>query len=91
MKKNNMNNQSERCIPGKPKYKLGDEVAFRFDRGHGKYLDCKGTIEIVDSFGSLEFYNEQPSYDIWVADENGEGVLYKHVPEIDIEGEINTI
>lgn len=44
----------------------------------------RGIIGIVDSYGSLEFYMEQPSYDIWIKEDNGKDCLCKHVPEKDI-------
>ena len=41
MLKNNKNNC---CVSGKPRYALGDDVAFNFNRGHGKYSVHRGTI-----------------------------------------------
>lgn len=60
-------------------------MTFKFDRGHGKYSVHRGTIVVIDSFGSLEFYMKQPSYDIEGEDEDGKYFLFKHVPESDIK------
>lgn len=79
-----MNRNIKKCVPGNPLYSIGDDVTFNFDRGHGRYTVYRGIIGIVDSYGSLEFYMEQPSYDIWIKEENGKDCLCKHVPEKDI-------
>lgn len=60
---------------GKPLYKLGQYVEFICNR-----KTRIGEIEIVDANGTLE-QNEEPSYDIFVAEEN---LFCKHIRESDI-------
>lgn len=60
---------------GKPLYKLGQCVEFICN---GKIR--KGEVEIVDADGTFE-QNEEPSYDIFVAEEN---LFCKHIRESDI-------
>lgn len=66
---------------GKPKYKSEERVIFKFNDDI-----VEGTIFIVDSFGSSEYYMKQPSYDILGKDKNKNDVLtlFKHIPESDI-------
>jgi hypothetical protein len=40
-------------------------------------------VAIVDSFGCMDFYMEQPSYDIEI-EEDGGRTLMKHIPESDV-------
>lgn len=60
---------------GKPLYKLGQCVEFICNR-----KTRIGEIEIVDANGTLE-QNEEPSYDIFAAEEN---LFCKHIRESDI-------
>lgn len=66
---------------GKPKYKSEERVIFKFNDDI-----IEGTIFIVDSFGSFEYYMKQPSYDILGKDKNKNDILtlFKHIPESDI-------
>ncbi len=66
---------------GKPKYKSEERVIFKFNDDV-----IEGTIFIVDSFGSFEYYMKQPSYDILGKDKNKNDILtlFKHIPESDI-------
>lgn len=57
---------------GKPKYKCGDIVKFKFDN-----TIKEGVIAIVDKYGTFED-NSDVSYDILVKSEN---TLYKHFQE----------
>ena len=57
---------------GKPKYKCGDIVQFKFYDGIKE-----GTVAIVDKYGTFED-NSDVSYDILVENEN---TLYKHFTE----------
>ena len=79
----NKRNKNGKGIPGMPQYTYGDTVTFKFDRG-GEYTVHTGKIVVVDSYGSLEFHMEQPSYDIEVEMDDGGHCLMKHVPESDI-------
>ena len=69
---------------GKPKYKVGDTVSFKF-----RDTVLTGQIYIVDKYGTFE-QNEEPSYDIMVTEQfNG---LHKHYRESELtlvkEGEV---
>lgn len=66
---------------GKPKYKSEERVIFKFNDDI-----LEGTIFIVDSFGSFEYYMKQTSYDILGKDKNNNDTLtlFKHIPESDI-------
>ncbi len=68
---------------GKPQCKCGDLVGF-YLKPYGKDEEkfYKGTVEIVDSYGTFE-QNEEPSYDILVEDFEGTPTLVKHVRESD--------
>ena len=69
---------------GKPKYKAGDKVKFKFERNHEVWLE--GVVEIVDAYGTLE-QNEEVSYDILVENSphfKGEPCLYKHIRESNV-------
>lgn len=59
-------------VPGRPRYMRMDDVIFHVG-------DCRktGVIYIVDAYGTFE-QNEEPSYDIYVAEEN---CIYKHIEE----------
>lgn len=68
---------------GKPKYALGEEVAFNIINRNG--VDCTyiGTVQIIDRYGTFED-NTDVCYDILVENgENGERgrILFKHVNE----------
>lgn len=68
---------------GKPKYALGEEVAFSLINRNG--VDCTyiGTVAIIDLYGTFED-DTDVCYDILVDnDESGEqgGILFKHVNE----------
>ena len=65
---------------GHPKYTYKDKVRFKF-----RNLDLVGTIEIVDSYGTME-QNKEPSYDIVVEMNN---TLYKHIVESSIVEKVN--
>ena len=62
-------------ILGEPKYTYKDIVRFSF-----KDKIKEGKISIIDAYGTFE-QNEEPSYDIYVEEEN---CLYKHICESDI-------
>lgn len=62
-------------MTGKPLYKSGQRVEFTCN---GKIR--QGEIEIVDAYGTFE-QNEEPSYDIFAAEEN---LFCKHIRESDI-------
>ena len=62
----------EENMVGKPKYKCGDIVQFKFYDGIKE-----GVIAIVDKYGTFED-NSDVSYDILV---EGENTLYKHFTE----------
>ena len=68
--------------PGKPKCKRGDLVGFYLSPyGEEQEKFFKGSVEIVDSYGTFE-QDEEPSYDVMVEDFNGQGpTLVKHVRE----------
>ena len=57
---------------GKPKFKLGDWVAFNLQ---GETIE--GEIWVVDAYGTL-FQTKEPSYDIFSTKKN---TLYKHIEE----------
>lgn len=57
---------------GKPKYKCGDIVQFKFNDSIKE-----GTVAIVDKYGTFED-DSDVSYDILVENEN---TLYKHLTE----------
>lgn len=59
---------------GKPKFKCGDIVKFKFDD-----KTKEGIIAIVDAYGTFE-QSKEVSYDILVKSEN---TLYKHYVESD--------
>ena len=70
---------------GDPKYTYNDYVAFKFgkyDTETGKVINQTktGCIAIVDKFGTFE-QEEEPSYDIFIAEEN---LLVKHVRQSDV-------
>lgn len=68
---------------GKPKYKLGEEVAFSIINRNGIGVTLIGTVHIVDWYGTFEDKTDV-CYDILVEDnENGKKskILYKHVNE----------
>ena len=71
----------EKGTLGKPKFKIDDEVKFKFNE---KYL--AGKVYIVDRWGTFE-QNEEPSYDVMVEnfDQKGNACLVKHVRESLIE------
>jgi hypothetical protein len=57
---------------GKPKFKLGDWVAFNLQ---GETIE--GEIWVVDAYGTF-FQTKEPSYDIFSPKKN---MLYKHMEE----------
>ena len=57
---------------GKPKFKLGDLVAFNCQ---GETIE--GEIWVVDAYGTF-FQTKEPSYDIFSPKKN---MLYKHLEE----------
>jgi hypothetical protein len=57
---------------GKPKFKLGDWVAFNLQ---GETIE--GEIWVVDAYGTF-FQTKEPSYDIFSPKKN---MLYKHIEE----------
>lgn len=71
-------------MKGKPKYKYGDEVKFKF----GNELEFTGVIAIIDKWGTWDDPSDV-SYDILVEevhDQNhpeleGKPCLYKHITE----------
>lgn len=75
---------TQKHIPGKPMYSVGDQVSFSM-KLDGKTIETfDGTIEIVDGFGAWEFFNpREPSYDIMVENwrDGGEPALVKHIRE----------
>lgn len=67
---------------GKPKYKVGDSVAFKI-KDEGKEFLISGEVYIVDAYGTFE-QNEEPSYDIMVEESHfnkEQPCLYKHIRE----------
>lgn len=63
-------------VLGNPKYSFGDLLEFKTQHmSEAK----RGRVEIVDAWGTFE-QNSQPSYDIYVSEEN---CLYKHIVEGD--------
>lgn len=66
-------------MKGKPKYKIGDKVSFRFNNEK-----LSGTVFIVDAYGTFEDPTDV-SYDIMVDDDNIDNTynkcLYKHINE----------
>ena len=76
---------------GKPKYKLGDTVSFRYKPGNelvqlknlkDEYI-VTGSVYIVDAYGTFE-QNEEPSYDVMVVSGElpiGYPCLFKHLRE----------
>ena len=66
-------------MKGKPKYKIGDNVSFRFNNEK-----LSGTVFIVDAYGTFEDPTDV-SYDIIVEDDNSDNIhnkcLYKHINE----------
>lgn len=67
---------------GNPKYNYGDEVTFPYADNNGKVHFVKGTIEIIDRFGTFG-QNDEVSYDIMVDDWFGRGtpMFVKHIKE----------
>lgn len=59
-------------------FKVGDRVKFNC---FGK--EIRGKVGIIDARGTF-FQTEEPSYDIWVNNENGGRCLYKHVRQRDV-------
>lgn len=57
---------------GKPKFKLGDWVAF-----HWQGETIEGEIWVVDAYGTF-FQTKEPSYDIFSPKKN---MIYKHMEE----------
>ena len=49
----------------------------------------KSIVGIVDEMGTF-FQTEEPSYDIWVNNENGGRCLYKHVRQRDVRKDENS-
>lgn len=76
---------------GKPKYKRGDTVYFRFTDRDGNECEAHGQVCIVDAYGTFG-QNEEPSYDIMVGDfmDTGEPCFCKHVVESLIYKKANT-
>lgn len=68
----------------KAKFKKGDQVRFVC---FGK--EIRGKVGIVDEMGTF-FQTEEPSYDIWVNNENGGRCLYKHVRQRDVRKDENS-
>lgn len=67
---------------GNPKFKVGDVVKFTIRLEDKTPIECVGTVEIVDRYGTFE-QNKYVSYDIMVDDwhNTGEKMLVKHVTE----------
>lgn len=63
-----------RKLDGRTKYRNGDSVKF-ITKGE----EHIGTISIIDSYGYMDYFDEEPSYDILVEGKNR--CLYKHVGE----------
>lgn len=74
---------TQKHIPGKPMYSVGDRVSFQMTIDENVET-FDGTIEIVDRFGALEIFDpREPSYDIMVKSwrDSGEPALVKHIRE----------
>jgi len=72
---------------GKPKYKYDDIVEFQILDKNDKKITLKGTIYIIDAYGTF-WQNEEVSYDIMVPAEEshiGTDCLYKHIRESQIK------
>nr|DAF49157.1 MAG TPA: hypothetical protein [Siphoviridae sp. ctnpt50] len=77
---------TQKHIPGKPMYSVGDRVSFQMTIDENVET-FDGAIEIVDRFGAWEIDNpREPSYDIMVENwrNNGESALVKHIRESNI-------
>ena len=76
--------RKEKEMIGKPKYEFGDTVVFSVVHDDYK-LSLMGVVYIVDAYGTFE-QNEEPSYDVMVANGLSDGVpcLYKHIRESEI-------
>ena len=73
---------------GRPKYKVGDKVVFRFpDFENNAIKDVEGIVAIVDSYGTF-FDQSDVSYDILDKKQN---MLFKHVKEINVVKKIGEI
>ena len=78
---------TQKHIPGKPMYSIGDHVSFQMSTDENVET-FDGTIEIVDRFGAWEIDNpREPSYDIMVENwrNSGEQMFVKHVRESNIK------
>lgn len=67
---------------GKPKFKVGDSVAFKI-KGEEKEFLINGEVFIVDAYGTFE-QKEEPSYDIMAEESHfnkEQPCLYKHIRE----------
>lgn len=74
---------TQKHIPGKPMYSIGDHVSFQMSTDENVET-FDGTIEIVDRFGAWEIDNpREPSYDIMVENWRGsnEPMFVKHIRE----------
>lgn len=69
---------------GRPQYTYGDSVRFAVIIDGEKNV-FKGTVEIVDAYGTFE-QNEEPSYDI-IVNAHGAPCLFKHIRESLILGD----
>lgn len=65
---------------GRPKFKMNELVLFYYGNGTEK-IELYGRIQNIDAYGTLKQHKEV-SYDIF---QNTEKILYKHIPESDIE------
>lgn len=74
---------TQKHIPGKPMYSVGDQVSFQMTIDENVET-FDGVIEIVDRFGAWEIDNpREPSYDIMVCNWRGSGemMFVKHIRE----------
>lgn len=74
---------TQKHIPGKPTYSVGDRVSFQMTID-GNVETFDGVIEIVDRFGAWEIDNpREPSYDVLVCNWRGSGemMFVKHIRE----------
>ena len=77
---------TQKHIPGKPMYSVGDRASFRMIID-GNVETFDGVIEVVDRFGAWEIDNpREPSYDIMIENWRGSGtsMFVKHIRESNI-------
>ena len=66
-------------MPGRPRFRQGECVSFLVAKE-----EKRGKVVVVDPFGTFE-QNEEPSYDVYVEEEN---CIYKHIIESNIAKKI---